>query len=78
MKSKTPQSLPNGAHRWEPATALSGFAPITFPKIAYLTIESSSTIYKLAQFLDGDMDEVLDALITADTAQKLQAQNDTV
>lgn len=36
------------------------------------------TIYKLAQFLDGDMDEVLDALITADTAQKLQAQNDTV
>lgn len=36
------------------------------------------TIYKLSQFLDGDMDEVLDALITADTAQKLQAQNDTV
>lgn len=36
------------------------------------------TIYKLSQFLDGDMDEVLDALITADTAQKLQAQNDSV
>lgn len=36
------------------------------------------TIYKLSQFLDGDMDEVLDALITADTAQKLQAQNDTL
>lgn len=36
------------------------------------------TIYKLSQFLDGDMDEVLDALITADTAQKLQAQNDTI
>lgn len=36
------------------------------------------TIYKLSQFLDGDMDEVLDALITADTAQKLQAQNVSV
>lgn len=36
------------------------------------------TIYKLSQFLDGDMDEILDALITADTAQKLQAQNDTI
>lgn len=36
------------------------------------------TIYKLTQFLDGDMDEVLDALITADTAQKLQAQNESV
>lgn len=36
------------------------------------------TIYKLAQFLDGDMDEVLDALITADTAQKLQAQNESI
>lgn len=32
------------------------------------------TIYKLAQFLDGDMDEIIDALITADTARKLQAQ----
>ncbi len=36
------------------------------------------TIYKLSQFLDGDMDEVLDALITADTAQKLQAQDASV
>lgn len=32
------------------------------------------TIYKLEQFLNGDMDEVIDALITADTAKKLQGQ----
>ena len=31
------------------------------------------TIYKLEQFLNGDMDEVIDALITADTAEKLKA-----
>ena len=34
------------------------------------------TIYKLEQFLNGDMDEVLDALITADTARKLTEQNE--
>ena len=31
------------------------------------------TIYKLEQFLNGDMDAVIDALITADTAEKLKA-----
>lgn len=35
------------------------------------------TIYKLSQFMDGDLDEVLDALITADTARKLQAQEES-
>ncbi|MGN1194351.1 MAG: peptide chain release factor 1 [Acutalibacteraceae bacterium] len=32
------------------------------------------TIYKLEQFLNGDMDEVIDALITYDTAKKLQKE----
>lgn len=31
------------------------------------------TLYKLAQFMDGDLDEVIDALAAADTAAKLQA-----
>ena len=31
------------------------------------------TLYKLEQFLNGDMDELIDALITADTAEKLKA-----
>ncbi len=33
------------------------------------------TLYKLSQFMDGDLDEVIDALIAADTAAKLQAQD---
>ncbi|MBR2134537.1 MAG: peptide chain release factor 1 [Eubacterium sp.] len=33
------------------------------------------TIYRLEQFLNGDLDEMIDALITADTAEKLKAQN---
>ncbi len=31
------------------------------------------TIYRLEAFLNGDMDEVIDALITADTAEKLKS-----
>ena len=31
------------------------------------------TLYKLEQFLNGDMDEIIDALITADTAEKMKA-----
>ena len=31
------------------------------------------TLYKLEQILNGDLDEIIDALITADTAKKLQA-----
>lgn len=34
------------------------------------------TIYKLEQFLNGDLDEVIDALVTADTAEKLKASEE--
>ena len=34
------------------------------------------TLYKLDQFLNGDMDEILDALIAADTAEELKAQGE--
>ena len=34
------------------------------------------TIYKLDQFLNGDMDEILDALIAADSAEKLKEQSE--
>ncbi len=31
------------------------------------------TLYKIDQIVNGDLDEVIDALITADTAEKLKA-----
>ena len=34
------------------------------------------TLYKLEQILDGSMDEVIDALITADQAAKLSQQSE--
>ena len=33
------------------------------------------TLYKIEQILNGDLDEVIDALITHDTAEKLRNQN---
>ena len=34
------------------------------------------TLYKLEQIMNGDIDEIIDALITADTAEKLRAESD--
>lgn len=36
------------------------------------------TLYKLEQFMNGDIDEVIDALITTDRSEKLKAQADEV
>ena len=32
------------------------------------------TLYRLEQFLDGDMDELIDALLVAERAEKLSAR----
>ncbi|MCR4925411.1 MAG: peptide chain release factor 1 [Clostridiales bacterium] len=34
------------------------------------------TIYRLEQVLNGDLDEIIDALVTADTAEKLKAEEE--
>ena len=33
------------------------------------------TLYKIDAIMDGDLDEVIDALVTADQAEKLQKSN---
>ncbi|NLO45756.1 MAG: peptide chain release factor 1, partial [Clostridiales bacterium] len=33
------------------------------------------TLYRIEAILNGDLDELIDALITADTAEKLKAQD---
>ena len=32
------------------------------------------TLYKIEQIMNGDLDEIIDALVTADQAEKLKAQ----
>ena len=35
------------------------------------------TLYRIDSIMNGDLDEIIDALITADRAEKLQAAGDT-
>ena len=47
-----------------------------FPENRVSDPRITMTIYKLDQFLDGEMDEIIDALIAADTARRLQEQGE--
>ena len=49
---------------------------IDFPQSRVSDHRIGLTLYKLEQFINGDMDEVIDALITADTAEKLKASGE--
>jgi peptide chain release factor 1 len=44
-----------------------------FPQSRITDHRINLTIYRLEQFLNGDMDEVIEALITSDRAAKLSA-----
>lgn len=33
------------------------------------------TLYKIEAIMNGDLDEIIDALVTADTAEKLKAED---
>ena len=43
-----------------------------FPQGRISDHRTGATIYKLENFLNGDMDEIIDGLITEDQAQKMQ------
>ena len=47
-----------------------------FPQSRVTDHRINLTLYKLEQILDGNLDEIIDALVTADQAAKLAGQND--
>jgi len=47
-----------------------------FPQSRITDHRIGLTVYKLEQFMNGDLDEVVDALITADRAEQLKASNE--
>ena len=47
-----------------------------FPQYRISDHRIGLTLYKLEQFINGDLDEMIDALITADMAQKLSGKGD--
>jgi peptide chain release factor 1 len=48
-----------------------------FPQSRVTDHRIGLTLYKLSEVLDGDLDEIIDALITADQAKKLSQESDT-
>ena len=53
---------------------ISGHCPTTFVVGSLPQHRIGLTIYHLEQTLNGDLDEIIDALITADQAEKLKAE----
>ena len=47
-----------------------------FPQSRVTDHRINLTLYKLEQILDGNLDEIIDALVTAEQAAKLTGQND--
>jgi peptide chain release factor 1 len=47
-----------------------------FPQSRVTDHRIGLTLYKLNEVLDGDLDEIIDALITADQAKKLSQERD--
>ena len=56
-----------------PATAASASAPTTSRRTASPTTASSSTLYRIAAIMDGDLDEIVDALAAEHQAEQLAA-----
>ena len=46
-----------------------------FPQSRVTDHRIGLTLYKIDSIMDGDLDEVIDALVTADQAEKLQKSN---
>ena len=62
----------NGRVRWEARDRSARIRTYNFPQGRISSHRIGLTIYKLDYFLDGDLDEVIDALITSDQAEKMK------
>ena len=66
----------SAAVRLAAATVLSGY---NFPQGRVTDHRIGLTLYKIDSIMDGALDELIDALVTADQAEKLKrGQQDTI
>lgn len=47
-----------------------------FPQSRVTDHRIGLTLYKISEIMDGDLDEIIDGLITADQAEKLSQERD--
>ena len=67
----------SAAVRWAAATVPSGSAPIISPQGRVTDHRIGLTLYKIDAIMDGDLDELIDALVTADQAERLKQGQET-
>lgn len=66
----------SGAARSEPVCETSASAPIISRRGRVTDHRIGLTLYKIDSIMDGNLDELIDALVTADQAEKLQNSRD--
>ena len=73
-RNRTPRSRQREKCRSEQATALERIRTYNYPQGRLTDHRIGLTIYRLEDILNGNLDEVFDALATADQAAKLANQ----
>ena len=71
-KGKTRRLLRSAKVRSEQATARSASVPITSRRGRVTDHRIGLTLYKIEQIMNGDLDEIIDALVTADQAERMK------
>ena len=69
-----PSAPPSASPRWDRATARRGFRTYNFPQGRVTDHRVNLTLYKLERVMDGDLDELIEALIADDQASRLAEQ----
>ena len=67
-----PTSPESGRVRWAAATAAEKIRTYNFPQGRVTDHRIGLTLYRIDAVLDGELDELIDALVTADQAEKLK------
>ena len=69
-------STPAVRGRWAPATAAKKIRTYNFPQDRCTDHRIGLTVHNLSKIMDGNLDEVIDALATREQAEKLQKLNE--
>ena len=64
--------LRSGENRWERETGPNGYGLYNFPQGRVTDHRIGLTLYQLEDFLNGNMDEMVNALMEADQIRKIK------
>ena len=74
-RKRDSEGLRTGRRRWAPDRS-ERIRTYNFPQRRVTDHRIGYTLYRIEEFLNGEMDEILDALITSHQAEKLSASEE--